>query len=203
MMAAVRGVTAAATASGSSSPSGRTSANTGIAPALTIAAVEATKEFGGVMISSPAPRPAAIMPKVSASVPELSVTAWLAPRQTAPRGSRRECARGGLGSLCVELRDRVDDVLELLPAKMLVHRQREGASRVAVGDREVSGPITEMAQSLLAIQGDGVVDLAFDAAFLAELQQGIAPFRENLIGHLAVPPTPVPRPYLTLHPRPH
>ena len=58
MIAAVRGVTAAATASGSMSSSPRTSAKTGVAPVRTIAAVEATKEFGGVITSSPGPMPA-------------------------------------------------------------------------------------------------------------------------------------------------
>src|SRR5216684_2093649 len=57
MIAAVRGVTAAVTASGSMRPSRRTSAKTGVAPVRTIAAVEATKEFGGVMTSSPIPPP--------------------------------------------------------------------------------------------------------------------------------------------------
>ena len=79
MTAAVRGVTAAVTASGSMRPSRRTSAKTGVAPARTIAAVEATKEFGGVMTSSPGPIPAAIIPNMSASVPELSATAWRVP----------------------------------------------------------------------------------------------------------------------------
>ena len=49
MIALVRGVIAAATAAGSMFWSSRTSANTGLAPAATIAAVEATNEFGGVM----------------------------------------------------------------------------------------------------------------------------------------------------------
>ena len=79
MIAVVRGVMAAATASGSIRPSLRTSANTGVAPARTIAAVEATKELGGVMTSSPGFTPAAMSPKINASVPELSVTACLVP----------------------------------------------------------------------------------------------------------------------------
>src|SRR5262249_12370086 len=42
----------------------------------TMAAVEGRKELGGVMTSSPGPIPAATIPKISASVPEPSATAW-------------------------------------------------------------------------------------------------------------------------------
>ena len=79
MIARVRGVTAAAIASGSMFWSSRTSANTGVAPTATIVAVEATNEFGGVITSSPGPRPSARMPRISASVPELSATTWPTP----------------------------------------------------------------------------------------------------------------------------
>ena len=55
MIALVRGVTAASTAAGSMFWSGSTSAKIGVAPTATIAAVEATNEFGGVITSSPGP----------------------------------------------------------------------------------------------------------------------------------------------------
>ena len=45
-----------------------------------IAAVDATKEFGGVITSSPGPMSSAFMARISASVPELSVTTCGAPR---------------------------------------------------------------------------------------------------------------------------
>ena len=71
MMALVLGVIARAILSGSMFWSGRTSANTGVAPTCTIVAVEATNEFGGVMTSSPLPIPATTIDSDSASVPEL------------------------------------------------------------------------------------------------------------------------------------
>ena len=45
----------------------------------TIAAVDATNEFGGVITSSPALSPSARMPRMSASVPELSATTCRTP----------------------------------------------------------------------------------------------------------------------------
>ena len=85
MIALVRGVMARSIFSGSMFWSASTSAKTGVAPSWTIAAVEATKELGGVMTSSPGPMPPTFMASISASVPELSATASAAPQYSASR----------------------------------------------------------------------------------------------------------------------
>ena len=80
MSAAVRGVIAASTASGSKLPVwGSTSAKTGRAPACTIALAVAQNVIGVVTTSSPAPIPAASSDRCRAAVHELSATAWRAP----------------------------------------------------------------------------------------------------------------------------
>ena len=92
MMARVRGPIAAATAAGSMFWSGSTSANTGRAPASTMAPAEAMKELGAVMTSSPGPMPAALRPRLRASVPEFRATAWSTPQVRAIASSRAAMA---------------------------------------------------------------------------------------------------------------
>ena len=80
MIALVRGVIAASISSGSMlQVSGSTSTNTGVAPSSTIISAVATNVNGVVMTSSPGPMPSAISAISSASVPEPTLTQWLAP----------------------------------------------------------------------------------------------------------------------------
>ena len=75
MIAAVRGVIAAATASGSRQKvSGSMSAKTGVAPTRRTALAVAAKENDGTITSSPGPMPSAISVSCSAEVPELTAT---------------------------------------------------------------------------------------------------------------------------------
>ena len=87
MIAFVLGVIALAIFSGSIFWSASTSAKTGVAPSCTMVAVEATKELGGVMTSSPLPMPETIMASNRASVPELSAIASAVPQYSARRFS--------------------------------------------------------------------------------------------------------------------
>ena len=87
MIALVLGVIALAIFSGSTFWSASTSAKTGVAPSCTMVAVEATKELGGVMTSSPLPMPETSMASSSASVPELSAIASAVPQYSATRFS--------------------------------------------------------------------------------------------------------------------
>ena len=80
-MTRVRGVTAAATRSGSSaSVAGSMSTNTGRAPSWRAAVAEATNENAGVTTSVSGPTPSACRPSLIASEPEPTPIAWLTPR---------------------------------------------------------------------------------------------------------------------------
>ncbi len=80
--ARVRAVIARSAAAGSSvSRSGSMSANTGRAPAITIAIAVYAAESGVVTTSSPAPMPSARRINASASVPLPTPTAYGAPRR--------------------------------------------------------------------------------------------------------------------------
>jgi hypothetical protein len=85
MIAFVRGVSAAATASGSSHGSvvPTTSAKTGVAPVYATALTVATKVIEGTTTSSPGPRPAAAQARCSAAVPLVTARAWRAPVKAA------------------------------------------------------------------------------------------------------------------------
>ncbi len=90
----MRGVTAAATRSGSSvtvSSSGST--GTGSAPAADTASQVATNVCDGTITSSPAPTPSARSPNSSASNPLPTVTQWVAPQYAA--NSRSNSATSG------------------------------------------------------------------------------------------------------------
>ena len=76
MIAAVRGVIAAAVAAGSIvRRSASMSANTGVAPAIMIASAEKAADSGEVITSSPGPMPIARSASASASVPVPTPTA--------------------------------------------------------------------------------------------------------------------------------
>ena len=81
MMALVRGVNAAAMASGSMfNVSGCTSQNTGLAPVWTITLAVDANVMGVVITSSPAPTPSATSARCRAAVQLLVPTARVQPR---------------------------------------------------------------------------------------------------------------------------
>ena len=91
MIARVRGVIAASMAAGSSvSRAGSMSANTGVAPAITIARALKAAESGAVITSSPAPMPSARSVSASASVPVPTPTANRAPDAAANSSSNAD-----------------------------------------------------------------------------------------------------------------
>ena len=94
MIATVRGVIAAATASGSRQKlPGSMSANTGVAPTSRTALALAAKEKDGTMTSSPGPRLSAIRESWSAEVPELTAT-QCRPPTTAPNSCSKPATSG-------------------------------------------------------------------------------------------------------------
>src|SRR3954464_6040644 len=94
MMAAVRGVTAAAAAFGSRvRRSASISANTGRAPVIMIASAEYAADNGAVITSSPRPMPSARSAIASASVPVPTPTAADAPE--APANSCSKASSSG------------------------------------------------------------------------------------------------------------
>ena len=64
---------------------------------------------------------------------------------------------------------------------MLVGGKRDDLAGVAVGNRKIAGLVAEKFQSFLAVEGDGIVDLAFDALVQAVLEKGVPVFGENYI----------------------
>src|ERR687892_802311 len=90
---AVRSPTAARAAAGSSSSvSGSTSQNTGVAPSYRRQFADATKLSGEVTTSSPGPQPNALTPRCSAAVPLDTATA-------SPTPSHSASARSNLSSI--------------------------------------------------------------------------------------------------------
>src|SRR5262249_15790847 len=89
-------------------------------------------------------------------------------------------------SRSVKLRDAVDDEGELLTRQILMHGQRDGRIGMTGRDGEVSPFISKVAQALLAIERNRVMDLALNGARRAVRQQRVAPFNEHLVGHIAV-----------------
>ncbi len=86
--AVVRGVTAGPTAAVSMRPLlSRQSTKTGVAPMWLTASAVAMNVLAGTMTSSPGLTPAASSASLTASVPELTPTAWLQPQNAAKASS--------------------------------------------------------------------------------------------------------------------
>lgn len=62
-----------------------------------------------------------------------------------------------------EAADGLDDVDLLLFGQLGVHREGEGLAGGALGLGEVAGPVAEVAEALLEVERDGVVNLGADA----------------------------------------
>src|SRR5712672_1206407 len=91
-----------------------------------------------------------------------------------------------LTSRSVKLRDAVDDEGKLVARQILMHGQRDRRIGVTVRHREMPPFVSKVAQALLAIERNRVMDLALDAARRAMRQQRVAPFNQYLVGHIAV-----------------
>src|SRR4029077_1372239 len=89
-------------------------------------------------------------------------------------------------SRSVKLCDAVDDEGKLVARQILMHGQRDRRIGMTVRHREVPPFVSKVAQALLAVERNRVVDLALDGARRAMRQQRVAAFNENLIGHVAV-----------------
>ena len=94
--------------------------------------------------------------------------------------------RGHAASPLVESRDRFGDELELARLQILVHGNRDCAGGMTIRYRKASRLIAEMAQSRLAIERDGIMNLAFDLVRVAARQQFITPLDEYLVRDIAV-----------------
>src|SRR5436190_21377195 len=86
----------------------------------------------------------------------------------------------------IEASERVYHESELFAGQVLVHGQRQSRARMAIRHREIARPIAEVTQALLAIQRNGVVDLALDCSLQATSQQRVTFLGEHLVGDIAV-----------------
>src|SRR5262252_4976167 len=89
-------------------------------------------------------------------------------------------------SRSIKFRDAIDNKRKLVTRQVLMHGQRDCRIRVTVRHRKVSPSVSKMAQTLLAVERNRVVDFALYSSRCAMRQQGVAPFDERLIGHIAV-----------------
>src|SRR5215469_16325189 len=89
-------------------------------------------------------------------------------------------------SRSVELRDTIDDKRKLLARQILMHGQRDGRIGMTIRHRKVSPFVSKVAQSLLAVERNRIMDFALDGTRYAMRQQRVAPFDKHLICHIAV-----------------
>src|SRR5262245_19458628 len=89
-------------------------------------------------------------------------------------------------SRSVELRDAIDDKRKLVAREMLMHGQRDRRIGMTVRHRKGSPFVSKVAQSLLAVERNRIMDFALDGARYAMRQQRVAPFDQHLVRHIAV-----------------
>src|SRR5215217_641257 len=81
----------------------------------------------------------------------------------APRFTYGMC-QAAIVSSPVKLANGVDNERKLLRREILMHRQGERRRGVPIRHGEAARRISQVAQTLLAIERDRIVDLAFDSA---------------------------------------
>src|SRR5262252_5438759 len=91
-----------------------------------------------------------------------------------------------LTSRSIKFCDAIDNKRKLVARQVLMHGQRDCRIRVTVRHGKVSQFVSKMAQTLLAVERNRVVDFALYSSRCAMRQQGVAPLDEHLIGHVAV-----------------
>src|ERR1700758_1301670 len=96
-------------------------------------------------------------------------------------------------SRSIKFRDAIDDKGKLVARQVLMHGQRDRRISMTVRHRKVSPFVSKMAQSLLAVERNRIMDLALDSTRCAMRQQRVAPFDQHLIGHIAVQHTRIAR----------
>src|SRR5215831_14257634 len=96
-------------------------------------------------------------------------------------------------SRSVKLRDAIDDKRKLLARQVLMHRQRDRRIGMTVRHWKVSPFVSKMAQALLAVEWNRVMDFALDRARCAMRQQRVALFDKHLVCDIAVQHTRIAR----------
>src|SRR5262249_11154098 len=89
-------------------------------------------------------------------------------------------------SRSVEFRDAIDDERKLIARQVLMHGERDRRIGMTIGHRKVSPFVSKMAQSLLAVERNRVMDFALDGACRAMSQQCVAPFHQHLVCNIAM-----------------
>src|SRR6266567_9073976 len=89
-------------------------------------------------------------------------------------------------SRAVEFRDAIDDKRKLIARQVLMHGQRDRRIGMTIRHRKVSPFVSKMAQSLLAVEWNRVVDFALDGARRAVCQQSVAPFDKHLVCNITM-----------------
>src|SRR5262249_56743477 len=83
-------------------------------------------------------------------------------------------------SRSVEFRDAIDDERKLIARQVLMHGQRDRRIGMTIRHRKVSPFVSKMAQSLLAVEWNRVVDFALDGACRAMRQTCVATVDKHL-----------------------
>src|SRR6266566_2228900 len=89
-------------------------------------------------------------------------------------------------SRAVEFRDAIDDKRKLVARQVLMYGQRDRRVGMTIRHRKVSPFVSKVAQSLLAVERNRVMDFALDGTRCAMRQQRIAPFDKHLVCDIAV-----------------
>src|SRR6516165_4083147 len=92
-------------------------------------------------------------------------------------------------SRSVEFRDAIDDKRKLVARQVLMDGQRNGRIGMTVRHRKASAFVPKMAQSLLAVEWNRIMDFALNGTRCAMRQQRVAPFDKHLICHITVQDT--------------
>src|SRR5437660_1847088 len=89
-------------------------------------------------------------------------------------------------SRSIKFRDAIDDKRKLVARQVLMYGQRDRRVGMTVRHRKVSPFVSKMAQSLLAVEWNRIMDFALDGACRAMCQQCVAPFDKHLVCDIAV-----------------
>src|SRR5215831_1369507 len=86
----------------------------------------------------------------------------------------------------IEFRNTIDDKRKLVARQVLMNGQRDRRIGMTVRHRKVPPFISKMAQTLLAVERNRVMDFALDGTRSAMCQQRVASLNKHLICHIAV-----------------
>src|SRR5882672_2855291 len=94
------------------------------------------------------------------------------------RREARPAARG-IGRFAIKVRNGVDDLALLGLRQLRIDRQRKRESGGVLRVREVTRTAAEPGETFLEVQGQWIIDLRLDPAFLQKLAKRIAVFDPN------------------------